>query len=209
MTRDASPTIQAVIFDFGGVLITDHAAKAQLAAYDRVLGWPEGTLHARLYSGPAWEAVSTGAISLDEYWERTVGDVDALLPAHFRAFQDNFFGERLDEAVVRLAWRLRRHYRLALLSNATALLKERLEKESQLDGLFDVTVISALAGARKPDPRIYRMVCQELALPFDACVLVDDKVRNTKVARKLGMRAIEHRDAASTERALRALGLQF
>ena len=201
--------IEAIVFDFGGVLISGDMAKKRLAEYDRALGWPEGTLHARLYSGPAWEAFSTGAISEEDYWRQTGESVEDQLPSEFRHFRDSFFSEQLDEATVRLAWRLRPHFRIALLSNASASLQERLEKEQRLHGLFDVVVISALVGARKPDPEIYHLICRRLGLPYEACVLIDDKERNTKVARSLGMKAIEHRDAISTEAALRALGLDF
>lgn len=201
--------IEAIIFDFGGVLLTDSYVRCRLASFDAVLGWPEGSLFERLYSGSAWEAVSTGQSSLDEFWNEVGAPVAGRLPADFRSFRDSFHGEVMDEAMLRLAWRLRAHYHIALLSNATSLLPRRLQSATELEGLFDVTVISALEGMRKPDPDIYRLTCQRLNLAPEACIFIDDKVRNTDVALALGMQAIEHRDATTTAAELRSSGVRF
>ena len=114
-------TIQAIIFDFGGVLVSESLVKARLAEFDRMLGWEPGDLHRRLYSGPAWEAVSTGVIDLSTYWSQVGLALEPLLPPDFPTFRDNFCCDVLDPAMVALAWRLRPCYRLALLSNATIL----------------------------------------------------------------------------------------
>ncbi len=201
--------IEAIIFDFGGVLLTDSYVRCRLAGFDAVLGWPEGSLFERLYSGAAWEAVSTGRWSLDEFWNEVGVPVAGRLPADFGSFRNSFHGESMDEAVLRLAWRLRTRYRIALLSNATILLPRRLQSATELAGLFDVTVISALEGMRKPNPDIYRLTCQRLNLAPEACVFIDDKTRNTDVALTLGMKAIEHRDATTTAAVLRSLGVMF
>lgn len=201
--------IQAIVFDMGGVLMSEREGKSRLAEMDLLLDWEQGTLHRRLYSGPAWEAFSTGQIDADTYWAEVGADLEAHLPTDFPSFCDNFHGAPLDAATVDLAWRLRPHYRLALLSNATPLLEQRLQQEHRLQGLFDEVLISAFEGMRKPDPTIYTLTCQRLQLQPPACVLIDDKKRNTAVARSVGMKAIEHRNALETERKLRAMGIRF
>ena len=115
----------------------------------------------------------------------------------------------LDAATLHLAWRLRRRYRLALLSNATQLLVPRLVRNDKLLGLFDTIIISALEGARKPEPAIFNILCRRLGLPPAACVLIDDRARNTTAAVDAGLRAVEHVSATATDRALRVLGLRF
>ncbi len=200
--------IEAVIFDFGGVLLTDFYARRRLAEFDALLGWPAGTLYERLYSGAAWEAVSTGRCALEQFWQEAGAALAPRLPADFAGYRDSFCGERLDEGAVHLAWRLRSRYRIALLSNATILLPQSLQ-DPRLAGLFDVTVISALEGMRKPDPGIYELTCRRLGVRPAACVFVDDKVRNTDVAQALGMKAVTFTDAAAAAPELRGLGLAF
>ena len=56
---------------------------------------------------------------------------------------------------------------------------------------FDVVIESSKAGVRKPDPRIYVMMCEALGVSPAACVYLDDLGINCKPAAALGMRAIK------------------
>ena len=54
-------------------------------------------------------------------------------------------------------------------------------------------------GLRKPDPAIYALAAERLALEPAECVYVDDLPGNLKPARALGMATVVHRgDAAAT-----------
>ncbi len=57
---------------------------------------------------------------------------------------------------------------------------------------FDDVVISAEVGLRKPDPAIFRLAAERLAVPASGCVFVDDLDLNVAAARELGMTAIHH-----------------
>jgi len=57
--------------------------------------------------------------------------------------------------------------------------------------LFDHVIESSKAGVRKPDPRIYLMMCEALAVEPAACVYLDDLGVNCKPAAQLGMKAIK------------------
>ncbi|MFP5468893.1 MAG: HAD-IA family hydrolase, partial [Alphaproteobacteria bacterium] len=50
---------------------------------------------------------------------------------------------------------------------------------------------SKRAGIRKPDPRIYQMSCDALAVRPEQAVYLDDLGVNLKPARDLGMRTIK------------------
>jgi putative hydrolase of the HAD superfamily len=56
---------------------------------------------------------------------------------------------------------------------------------------FDVVIESSKAGVRKPDPRIYLMMCEALGVEPAACVYLDDLGINCKPAAVLGMKAIK------------------
>ncbi len=62
-------------------------------------------------------------------------------------------------------------------------------------------VESAIEGLRKPDPRIYALVCERLAVTPPATVFLDDLGANLKPARELGMTTIKvaEPDAALAE----------
>jgi putative hydrolase of the HAD superfamily len=68
---------------------------------------------------------------------------------------------------------------------------------------FEHVIESSKAGVRKPDPRIYLMMCEALGLAPEQCVYLDDLGINCKPAAALGMQAIK---VTSGEQALADLG---
>ncbi len=56
---------------------------------------------------------------------------------------------------------------------------------------FDHVIESSKAGIRKPDPRIYLMMCEALGVAPAECVYLDDLGINCKPAAALGMHAIK------------------
>jgi putative hydrolase of the HAD superfamily len=56
---------------------------------------------------------------------------------------------------------------------------------------FHAIIESSKAGVRKPDPKIYLMMCDQLQVRPEACVYLDDLGVNCKPAAVLGMRAIK------------------
>ncbi len=56
---------------------------------------------------------------------------------------------------------------------------------------FDHVIESSKVGVRKPDPAIYRMMCEALGVDAPSCVYLDDLGINCKPAAMLGMHAIK------------------
>jgi putative hydrolase of the HAD superfamily len=75
---------------------------------------------------------------------------------------------------------------------------------------FDHVIESSKVGIRKPDPRIYQMMCDALGVAPVDCVYLDDLGINCKPAAALGMAAIK---VTSGEQALidlgKLLGMEF
>jgi putative hydrolase of the HAD superfamily len=67
---------------------------------------------------------------------------------------------------------------------------------------FDHVIESSKAGIRKPDPRIYLMMCEVLGVEPASCVYLDDLGINCKPAATLGMAAIK---VTSSHQALKEL----
>lgn len=77
-------------------------------------------------------------------------------------------------------------------------------------GLFDAVVESSKIGLRKPDPRIYLLMCEALEVSPAACVYLDDLGINCKPAAALGMTAIKFVDETQAMADLeRVTGLIF
>ena len=81
---------------------------------------------------------------------------------------------------------------------------------AQVMPLFDAIIESSKAGVRKPDPRIYLMMCDLLAVQPEACVYLDDLGINCKPAAGLGMQAIKVATEAQALADLsKIVGLEF
>lgn len=64
--------------------------------------------------------------------------------------------------------------------------------------LFDTVVISADVGLHKPEPDIYLLGAERIAVDPTACVFVDDLRENCDGAEAVGMTAVLHRDSQQT-----------
>jgi putative hydrolase of the HAD superfamily len=87
---------------------------------------------------------------------------------------------------------------------------EKAEAIADIFAQFEAVLESSKAGVRKPDPRIYQMMCELLAVAPEDCVYLDDLGVNCKPAAALGMTAIK---VATEDQALEdlaaATGLAF
>ncbi len=196
--------IDAVIFDYGGVLSTSPFARLRSA--EQALGLRPGTLSELLgygldvpepaegepYTNP-WHLLEIGAIGLDEYADWVRDNAVRLLggPIDVRPMMaDGFATMAIHWSMVHLARRLRaRGLRLAVCSNNIAAHRGTWQSQVPIE-LFDVVVDSSDVGLRKPDPAIYRLTCEQLGVPPERCGIVDDIPKNVRTAERLGMRAV-------------------
>lgn len=79
----------------------------------------------------------------------------------------------------------------------------RAEAIAGIMARFDHVIESSKVGIRKPDPRIYAMMCDVLSVSPGNCVYLDDLGINCKPAAQMGMTAIK---VANGDQALTELG---
>jgi 2-haloacid dehalogenase len=72
---------------------------------------------------------------------------------------------------------------------------------------FDGTVVSAYEGVAKPDAEIFERLLSRFELTPASTLLIDDSPRNVRAALSLGMQAVEFRSAAALRRLLLEAGL--
>ncbi len=194
--------IRAVIFDLGGVVIGSplHA----IAAYERELGLATNAVnHAVVRSGPtgAWSRLERGELGLEEFYPLFETDCRALDVA----IDAREMMRRVAEIAVPRPAMLEAIRKLRAGGLRVAALTNNWITEDQgtgaLRAFFDVFVESIAVGLRKPDPRIYQLVCRELDVEPAEAVFLDDIGSNLKTARALGMTTIkvDEPDAALAE----------
>jgi epoxide hydrolase-like predicted phosphatase len=185
--------IKGIIFDVGGVLLRTYDQSYRRKWETRLGLEPDGA--ARLiFDSDLGRQAQVGRVTLQDVWA-WAGELLGLSAGELAAFERDFWaGDRLDRDLAHYVRELHAHYRTALLSNSWVRDGRVLADELGLADAFDVCVVSAEVGVIKPDPRIYTITLERLAvLPAEA-VFVDDFVENVDAARRLGMQAIHFTD---------------
>jgi putative hydrolase of the HAD superfamily len=130
-----------------------------------------------------------GFITSDEYIHSVailVGKTDQEIGEIFRAKH-----VRNDELIAYVAT-LRRHCKVALLSNVSSGIIEQLFPEGELETLFDEIILSYEEHVVKPNPAVFHLTAERLKLRPEECVMVDDLPENCEGAEVAGMETIEH-----------------
>lgn len=180
---------RAVIFDFGGVLLTtvDNAARHRWAER---LDLDPVAMEAQIFESELMARAMIGEVSVDEMW-RGVGEMLGLDAKQAQALQTDFFrGDRLNEELLDFARRLQPHYKMAILSNAWDNAREVFTDLFGLDEVFETMIISAEVGLAKPDPRIYHLALERIDVKPGEAVFLDDMRENVEAARHVGLRAV-------------------
>ncbi|MCA9969150.1 MAG: HAD family phosphatase [Anaerolineales bacterium] len=198
--------IQAVIFDFGGVLVRTHDHKPR-RAWDRRLGLAPGEGEELVFNSEAGQQAQRGAITNEALWQ-WVGEHLQLTADDLAAFQQAFWaGDVLDTALVDAIRALRPFYQTALISNATDGLRPILSAKYPIADAFDLIVISAEEKIMKPAPEIYERTLQRLGRRPQETVFVDDFAHNIAGAQRVGMHGLHYTPGLDVPAALARLGV--
>ena len=185
----------ALIVDFGGVLTT--SIWPAFASFCESEGLAPETVRELFRSNPEALALlrglETGKLT-DPEFERRFGGLLGLAE-HEGLIGRMFAGLRPDEEMIAAVRAARAGgVPTGLISNSWGL---GIYDRAPID-LFDATVISGEVGLHKPQPEIYRLACERLAVEPEAAVFVDDLRENCAGAEQVGMTAVLHRDTRET-----------
>ncbi|MGI9601808.1 MAG: HAD-IA family hydrolase [Acidimicrobiales bacterium] len=187
--------ISAVLFDFGGVILTSPFES--FARYEREAGLPADTIRTLNATNPddnAWAKLERSEVGVEEFCLLFEAEAAALgFEVRGSAVLECLSGDVRPEMVEALR-RIRGRLPLAMLTNNV------LQSEpddgpvsviAEILALFDVVVESSRVGVRKPEVRFYEIACEELGVEPEGCVFLDDLGINLKPARAMGMTTIK------------------
>jgi putative hydrolase of the HAD superfamily len=189
--------IQAVIFDFGGVLVwmVDDRPRLKLAEQ---LGVPLSRLDDLVYFSDSAKKASKGEINVGQHWE-AVGEALGIQPEDMPGFLEQYWSaDDVNWKLLGFIKNLHPHYKVGLLSNAWDDLRQTMHERWNMDVLFDDLVISAEVGMVKPDPRIFHFALERLGVQPKEAVFIDDTLVNVEAARRQGLEAIQFLDTEQT-----------
>lgn len=212
---------EALVLDFGGVISktvfeTHRQSEAALGLSEGALTWM-GPFDPG--SDPLWRDMQADRITERDYWYERARETGLLVGEDWQTLPQFLQRIRGDdpaaiirpEALAAIETARKAGRKLAILSNELDLFygsgfREKLPFLADFDLIVDATY----TGILKPDPQAYALVTDGLGIAAQACVFVDDQLRNIRGAEAAGMQTI-HFDvtapARSYDRALRKLGL--
>jgi putative hydrolase of the HAD superfamily len=192
--------IEALVLDFGGPVLKTPFELRGIG--EQRAGLPAGSL---AWTGPFdpasdsdWQALQAEQITEREYWQRRANEFaeltgseptfQAMLAYLFEIDEDQMLrpGARLLVSDAKAAG-----YKVSVLTNDMKAFHgqawvDRMTILSELDALVDGSVEHLL----KPDPAIYQLMVDRLAVAADHCLFVDDQPANIAGAESVGMQTI-------------------
>lgn len=202
------PTIRAIFWDVGGVLLSnawDHTQRAEALKHFQ-LEEDEEEFHNR--HEMVVSSFERGKITLDEYLDRTV--FYRSRPFTREAFRDFMFSlSQPFPDVLQFAQSLSNSdkYFMGTINNESRELNYYRMDKFELRKVFRLFISSCFVGLRKPESGIYRLALEVTQIRAEECCFIDDRALNLECAAKLGMRPIEMDSLDQLRKALQGMGV--
>ncbi|MEQ9146330.1 MAG: HAD-IA family hydrolase [Parvibaculaceae bacterium] len=192
--------VQAVIWDFGGVLTSSPFEAFNRFEAER--GLPKDfirTINATNPDTNAWALFERSEISLDAFDRQFAEEAEALGGAVTGREVVELLAGDIRPAMVTALKKCKEHFKVGCITNnvsagegaGMARSHDKATAVAEVMALFDHVIESSKIGIRKPDPRIYEMACEALGVDPSRSVYLDDLGINLKPARALGMTTIK------------------
>lgn len=195
------PKYNHIIFDFGGVITASPFEAFNRLEEER--GLPRDFVRRVNAADP-----DTNAWAKFERAEIDAAAFDALFAAEAKALGHDLEGEAVlavlagavrPAMVAALDTLKAEGFGIACITNnvpsgkgaGMARSEELAAEVAAIMARFDHVIESSKVGVRKPDPRIYEMMCEKLGARPANCIYLDDLGINCKPASQLGMHAIK------------------
>jgi len=200
--------ITTILFDIGGVLLTDgwgHDSR-RAAAKQFNLDWEDfSDRHEKVA-----HLIETNGLTLERYLDRVI----FYRPRSFSrdVFREFVFAQSQPKPesleIARQLAGLNKYF-LATLNNEVLELNLYRIQHFDLGKYFNVFFSSCFLGLRKPDEAIYRAALNIMQRPPEQCLFIDDREVNLECPRELGLITIHFQDAGQLRRELGENGVDL
>ena len=176
--------IRCVVFDVMGVIFVEgHDVTNLLIPFiETECGYDDKEEIYRRYRD-----ASLGLISAKEFWKGISKDYPKI---QWKYLDTRF---KVDPQFFPIIRKLKKKYLLTILSNDVGEWSTYLREKYGYNEFFEEMVVSSDFQTRKPDENIYRVLIARLKrhnIEPQECILIDDRLKNLKTAKDLGMKTI-------------------
>ncbi len=199
--------IQAVIFDFGNVLLEWDPRHVYRRYFPNDEAAMEKFLHEVHFM--EWNAQQDKGRSFADGVAELSGQFPqyaSLIQAYHENWKDSI-GNHLEGTVTIMKELKQAGYRLYGLSNWSAETFPLMRDKFEFFNLLDDIVISGEVGMIKPEPEIFEHMLERIGLPASACLFIDDAPANVEQAQRMGINTIHFQSSAQLQSELHKLGV--
>lgn len=154
------------------------------------------------------ESFDRGAMSPEEFYRQVTKKLKARIDYdRFYSIYNDVFS--LNTPVFQLMIRLKKNYKIVLLSNTDVKRFDFIKNKFPEIMIFDEYVLSYQVGFIKPHPQIYKEALKKASAEAKECVFIDDREENIEEAERLGISGILMEPHTDLETVLQEKGLSF
>jgi len=172
--------IRAIIFDFAGVIGTEGYS---LWAKEKKSQGIEAT---STYFHDISNRLDRGDITREEFTQ----DLSKKVGTDSKKIWGEMFKKiKINHELLKIITKLRRNYKIGLLTNYNYLWMNELFSIYKLEKYFDSKVISSLHRVIKPEKKIYQISLELLKIKPDEAIFFDDRQRNIDGGESVGIKS--------------------
>jgi len=198
------PTISTVLFDAGGVFVTDGRSQRTIQAFAQHFNVPEEKVYEAWFT--VWKPYEKNEISGETFWKTIYDSVGIPLDVAkgfdlYKSVISEIKGTR------EIATELKGKYTLILANNEPEEFDRIRNEVAPYWDLFDHRCSSWIIRKSKPDTSFFSTILTQHNLRPEECLFIDDKKQNIGAAKSLGIQGIQFIDAQQLRAAMVQLGL--
>ena len=200
--------IKAIIFDYGNV-IHRWDNDIFLKEFVKLSGMDYNHVVDVIFGQGLHDKIETGEISNITFFKTIKDKLNLKISQNefFKLFSSKLFQEI--KTTISLIEKLKKDYKVALLSNTNKIDFEYVLKKSETFPLFDAVTLSFEVRHKKPEKQIYLDSLNKLNLNPDECVFIDDIKEYSDAASKLGIHGINYTSYKNLIKELKKLNVKI
>lgn len=189
------PKTEAIIFDFGGVLINiDY--NATIEAFKKLGLNNFDQLYSQAQQSNLFDDIETGKISAQRFINALLDFLPPGTTPNKVIHAWNTMILHVPATTIELLEKLKGKYRLFMLSNTNsihidyAIQQWKKTTEKMPEYFFEKVYLSFEMGMRKPNRDIFEFVCKEQQLNPQTTLFIDDSIQHIEGAKTTGLQTI-------------------
>lgn len=194
--------ITTIIFDFAGVIskrnffpvVAEKLSEKYGISKEKV--FENLKIHATKYI--------LGQESTRDFWEKVCGEFNIPFDEFVKIFGSSY---ELNLETIELIRRLKKKYRIFLLSDNFDALSKVIRLDTNIKDIFERMYFSDEMHLIKEDPNAFYYMLNDIKKKPEECIFIDDKEMNLVEPKKIGMHTILFNDTETLEKDLANLGI--